>query len=120
MNWEQKLDALNKLEQCWLRMIAPGDWAVAQDVDIRTFNKSVAAAGKGKSPDEAVEAHWKLLTELDDNQVCVSRPGYASRAIVRWNGLMWTPVSNSQPAELKAQSRPTMPDPPTIARGSRP
>lgn len=94
MNWEQKLDALNKLETCALRMRAPGDWYVEQRVEVKNRNLMIGAYGKGATPEAAVEEHWKLLTEgLADHQFLVARSGQASRAAVRWNGYMWGAVA---------------------------
>lgn len=93
MNWEQKLDALNKLEPCALAMLAPGDWVVRQSVEIKTRALLSGVKGHGISPEMAVEDHWTKVTALDTHQYLVVRAHRADRAAARWNGFMWQPVS---------------------------
>lgn len=93
MNWEQKLDALNKLDGCSLAMLEPGKWVVRQSVEIKTRALLSGVKGHGHSPEMAVEDHWTKLTSIEPHQYLVVRAYRGDRAAARWNGFMWEPVS---------------------------
>jgi hypothetical protein len=92
MTWEQKLDALNKLERCALRMRSIGDWIVDQSVEIKCGARMRSVEGRGATVQDAVNAHWDLLTKLKDGEFVVARAGSLSRSSARWIGIMWEPV----------------------------
>jgi hypothetical protein len=92
MTWEQKLDALNKLDRCAIRMRSIGDWIVEQTVEIKFGARMRSVEGRGATVEEAVNAHWHLLTELKDGEFVVARAGSLSRSSARWIGIMWEPV----------------------------
>jgi hypothetical protein len=97
VNWEQKLEALNKLEECRLQMRQPGDWIVHQHVEIKDYHLMISHFGQGTTPEAAVEDHWTHLTEkLKGHQFLVARSGRPSRIAARWNGFMWAPVDERE------------------------
>jgi hypothetical protein len=93
LNWEQKLDALNKLEACALVMISPGVWRVQQSIEIKTRALLSGVAGVGHTPEAAVEDHWTRVTSLEPHQYLIVRAYRPDRAAARWNDYMWQPVS---------------------------
>jgi hypothetical protein len=93
MDWEEKFEALNKLDPCALKMRGPGEWFVLPSVEIKTHHRLSTVGAMGASPQEAVEAYWLAVTDdLTDNQCIVARSGRPTRTAVRWNGFMWSPV----------------------------
>jgi len=93
MTWEQKFAALCALDgEAKLAMRKPGDWYVANRIDIGGDGFLVSASGNGASPQYAVEALWSELTENlpPGRYLVVRRFGVELR--VRWNGYMWLDV----------------------------
>lgn len=93
MDWEQKLQALNVVAECVLKMRKPGDWFVSQPIDVKQQSILVGMYGNGATPQAAVEDHWTQLTTLPADEYIVSRYGdMGTRTAVRWNGFMWDRV----------------------------
>lgn len=94
MTWEQKLAALNSVARHALLMRAPGDWYVNAPIEIGGRSVLVGAFGNGKSPQDAVEDHWRqLVDDMEQNgDYLVCRDGQHVK-VVRWNGFMWEDVS---------------------------
>ena len=74
MNWEQKLEALNALAECSLKMRDPGNWYVSQSVEVKVGAMLVGRYGNGESPQEAVEDNWRQLTELNPGCLLYTSP----------------------------------------------
>ena len=89
MTWEEKLAACQALAECHLRMRKPGDWYVSHMVDVATGCVLEGRYGNGRTPIEAVEAHWRELTDLKGDERVVSNALREDRREVRWNGYMW-------------------------------
>ncbi len=96
MTWEQKLQACQALCEHTLRMRKPGDWYVDGSVDVKRRSCLEARFGNGRTPEEAVEDHWKQLTELEPGQYLVIKAYGEDRQAVEWNGFMWTTVRERQ------------------------
>ena len=93
MDWEQKFDALNKLDPCALKMRGPGVWYILQSVEIKSGHRMGGVGVTGATPRDAVEEYWRAVTDdLTDNQCVVARSGRPTRMAVRWNGFIWSPV----------------------------
>lgn len=89
MTWEEKLMACQALAECHLRMRSPGDWYVSHRVDIVNGPMLEGRYGNGRDPREAVENHWRELTELAPHERVVANALTDQRREVRWNGFMW-------------------------------
>jgi hypothetical protein len=89
MTWEQKLEALNCLCEHVLIMRKPGDWYVSSNLHIHDKSVLIGEYGQGHTPQEAVEVHWDIYSNLAGIKKCVyvSEDNY-----VNWNGYMWKPV----------------------------
>ena len=99
MTWEQKLAALNAIADHALIMRSPGDWYVSARIEIGGRGLLVGAFGNGKSPQDAVEDHWRqLVDEIDENgdYLIGGNPGHTK--VVRWNGFMWADASHLRKA----------------------
>jgi hypothetical protein len=94
MNWEQKMQALMSLAMCHLVMHRPGHWYVQHSgVEVGGNGFLHGAAGRGKTPEEAVNDHWReLVDELPADRFVVIEAYAGSRREVRWNGFMWEAV----------------------------
>lgn len=98
MTWEQKLQAIQALNETSLHMRKPGDWYVRCGMEVGADNSCVLIGryGNGNTPQEAVEDHWKIYTDLLKlDEYCVV--GCAeNRRHVRWNGFMWNDVYSTK------------------------
>jgi hypothetical protein len=104
MDWQRKAAALNALAEIKISIRTPGDWYVLQSVNIREKNVMVGVCGNGKTPEEAIEDHWRQAVDdiiedhwrqaVDDigDHYLVAREGGHPRRAVRWNGFMWEDV----------------------------
>lgn len=95
MNWEQKMEAIKSLagmDTC-IKMRRPGDWYVLDRVDIKDGRFIRGGTGNGRTPEEAVNDRWFQLTELSRDQYLVVHAFGDDRKAVRWNGFMWTTVT---------------------------
>lgn len=95
MTWEEKLAALTSLKSdISLKMRVPGDWYVFHiGVDIKRGGFLSSRCGNGTTPQEAVEDHWKLKTELEEEEYIVLDAGNKEkRRAVKWNGYMWADI----------------------------
>ena len=90
LTWEQKLAACQAIGDCSVRMRKPGDWYVAHSgVNIATPAGMLEGRyGNGRTPEAAVEDHWRALTMLDRGE-CVSSDGAVGRRYFQWTGYMW-------------------------------
>ena len=102
MHWETKLQALNALSECSLKMRGPGDWYVSQSAEIKDKCVLKSVCGNGLDPESAVCDHWEQMTKLKPHEYVVSRHEWEGetykRAAVRWNGFMWDHVVEEKPA----------------------
>lgn len=95
MTWEQKLQAIQALGDTSLRMRHVGNWHVmVNNVSVKSGSLIRSSGGNGRSPEEAVEAQWKTLTGIADDEFVVVRPiaSDAPERRLRWNGFMWADV----------------------------
>lgn len=104
MDWEQKLQALNALAECSLKMRKPGDWYVSQSIDIKDKSVLKSVCGNGPDPDTAVQDHWNQITkDLESHEYVIARTYWEGnvnkRMAVRWNGFMWDHVEEPKKAE---------------------
>lgn len=88
MTWEQKLQALSALTECTLHMRKPGNWYVQQSADVSDGKFLRGSYGNGRSPQEAVEDHWRQLTKKGAC-VVIHFMSDDRRREVTWNGFMW-------------------------------
>jgi hypothetical protein len=94
MNWEQKLEALQGLDcEISLRMRAPGNWYVDhRGIEVKKHGSAILRGeyGNGRTPEEAVEDHWRLLTGLGPEEYVVLHAMLPEkRRHVVWSGFMW-------------------------------
>lgn len=88
MTWEEKLSALQCVAETALRMRKPGDWYVSMRAGIGGGGMIRGEFGNGKTPEEAVNAHWDAyVTHLPSDRYVVTGPEDNTR--VRWAGYMW-------------------------------
>jgi hypothetical protein len=76
----------------------PGDWYVNQDVEVKDGGILIGTYGNGATPEEAIEDHWRVLTEIPRGHYLVVRAFDNLRRAVRWNGFMWEDVKESAAA----------------------
>ena len=89
MNYQEKLEALNCLAECSLKMREPGDWCVEQDVMVGDGSGTgVSAVGNGPTPFDAVEDHWKLVTTNMADWCYI----IANEKHWKWDKFMWKRV----------------------------
>lgn len=102
LTWEQKLVALNVLAKCTLEMRKPGDWWVYQQVEKKVGTVLEAIFGEGIGPEEAVEWHWKQMTQdVKEGEYLVTYGmDREKRKAHKWNGFMWEPVDEKRMQEL--------------------
>lgn len=89
MKWETKLAVLKALSPHHLEMREPGDWYISSSVEIAGSGFLVGVLGNGRTPEDAVNDHWKQLVEdlPTDRYLRGGTPGHTVYA--RWNGYMW-------------------------------
>lgn len=92
MNWEQKLQACQSLCPASLCMREPGDWYVDQRIEVKDGCILKVSYGNGQTPQEAVENHWRELTDISPDQYLVINAGGKNMAAYRWHGFMWKQV----------------------------
>jgi hypothetical protein len=99
MDWQQKAEALAALgelsikfrEREW-RIGASEPWYVQQRVEIKDGGTLCGAYGNGRTPQDAIEDHWRCLVEQLGDRYLVVNAGGEDRRAVRWNGFMWAAV----------------------------
>ena len=96
MTWEEKFAAINAIEEASLIMRKPGDWLVSQHVEIGGDGVLRGDYGNGRSPEEAVERHWDILTQVKPPSYVVTNAMRPNRKHWRWEGFMWKEIP--QPA----------------------
>jgi hypothetical protein len=93
MNWEQKFEALNAIAECAIKMRKPGDWYIHQNADVKDGSVLIGVYGNGKTPQEAVEDHWRVLVEpaTSFKPIVVIRhlDDRTDRKHYTWNGYRW-------------------------------
>lgn len=93
MDWQQKAAALDALAEIELRIRKPGDWYVFQDVNVKDECILIGSYGNGSTPEEAIEDHWRILTEETKfPKYLIANAGKPTRRAVHWNGFMWSEV----------------------------
>jgi hypothetical protein len=68
-------------------------WYVYQSVEIKKGGVLCSVSGNGNTPEEAIEDHWRKLTELKMGEYVIVCAGTPNRKAVKWNGFMWKPVA---------------------------
>lgn len=92
MTWEEKLSACCSIADTSLSMRKPGDWYVSSGMEVIERGHRgvlVGSYGNGKTPEEAVENHWKKLVENPEVECIVVHAMRDDRRELIWNGFMW-------------------------------
>jgi hypothetical protein len=101
VNWEQKFAAIIALGEATLYMRKPGDWYVAQrSVEVKQLERDGMLQhryGNGATPEEAVEAHFRRLTDEKPLAYIVTRHAGVRRRVL-WNGFMWVDLGPDREA----------------------
>lgn len=93
MTWEEKIQALQAIAECTLRMRKPGNWYVSFNAGIGGDGFIRGDYGNGKNPEEAVIAHWDIFTtNLPSDRYIIVNGNYKGEKRVRWNGFMWEDI----------------------------
>lgn len=93
MTWEEKLNALQHLASHFLKMRRPGDWYIHASLGIKKDCLLCCEYGQGKTPQEAVDNHWDIYTNLGEGQTIVVDSYKASRKEYVWDNFMWKQVN---------------------------
>jgi len=95
MRWKDKIMILKQLGEVSLHMRKLGDWYVSHSyVEVKDGNILCSKYGRGATPQEAVEDHWKKLTELEFNQyIVIHAYDREKRQAYVWSGFMWKLVN---------------------------
>ena len=69
-------------------------WYIEQDVQVSSNSHLTSISGNGSTIEEAIEDHWKQLTQLNKNDYIVANActNASKRVAVRWNKYLWAPV----------------------------
>jgi len=91
MDWEQKLEAMQALCECSLKMRCPGNWYVeTRKREVGGDGLLSSTYGNGSTPQKAVEDDWRrLVEELPPASYIVLDPHEEPRKTYRWNGYRW-------------------------------
>jgi hypothetical protein len=103
MNWQQKLAAIIAFAGHYrtsLKMRDPGDWYVEAAMSVGGDGMLTGSYGNGTTPEEAVDNHWRIYSELPANRYAVNHDNKRAR----WNGFMWVEVTEEQAKALQAES----------------
>jgi hypothetical protein len=103
VNWQQKLAAIQAFADQYhtnLKMRAPDDWYVSCGMSIGGDGMLTGSYGNGRTPEEAVEDHWSIYSELPFDRYAVNHDNLRAR----WNGFMWKEISEEQAAAMREQS----------------
>lgn len=87
--WQDRFAAIQVLGDASVRMRKPGDWYVSQTgVEIGDGRLLSSVGGDGRTPDEAIETHWRNLTTLPEGKfLSLRRDG--QRLCAAWDGDGW-------------------------------
>lgn len=99
MDYQQKAEALAALadlavmyrEKQW-RIGGPEPWYCQQSIYVKNGSCMTSTGGNGFTPEEAIDDHWKNITELKPCEYLVVNSGTPIRRTVRWNGFMWADI----------------------------
>ena len=84
----QKAVALEALSEISLCLDSESQWYVSQDVENAHGGVLTSVTGRGDSPEDAIEDHWKQVTRPDKGRIVLD--AYKStRRYAEWNGYMW-------------------------------
>ena len=93
MRWEEKLSHIQELCEVSLCMRKPGNWYVnTHELELKYGYFLVSPTVSGKSPADAVNLYWKIITTLrdgDDQYDYIVLNGRRERRHVCWNGVRW-------------------------------
>ena len=90
MDWQQKAAALDALAPIQVMIREPGDWYINQATEIGGNGLLHGVYGNGRTPQEAIENHWSLLTKLEPGfYIVTDATDRERRRHRRWNGFMW-------------------------------
>lgn len=68
-------------------------WYTHQPVEIKGKGILRSVSGNGETPEEAINDHWRQVTELPVGEYIVVCAGTPNRKAVKWNGFMWKPIA---------------------------
>ena len=93
MDWQQKAAALDALAEIEIRIRAPWDWYVHQNVGIKDDHLMRGVYGNGETPEAAILDHWEVVVDAAKFPLyLVANSGTDRRRAVVWNGFMWADV----------------------------
>lgn len=99
LTWEQQLVAIKAFAGDFnvsLKMRKPGDWYVEAHMSLGGDGMLLGTYGNGRTPEEAVEDHWRIFAvEIPDDRYVVATGEQPYRR-ARWNGFMWSLLSDEQ------------------------
>ena len=94
MSYQEKAGALNALSPIAINCRGPNNWYVSQSVEVADGRFLVGEYGNGRTPQDAVEDHWRVLVEdLKPDKYLVVGASTDKRRAARWNGFMWATVT---------------------------
>jgi hypothetical protein len=103
MHWQQKLAAIIAFADHYhvaLKMRAPDDWYVEAGMTIGGDGMLTGAYGNGRTPEEAVEDHWEIYSNLPHDRYAVNHANERAR----WNGFMWKEVTEEQASAMRGKA----------------
>ena len=101
----QKMEALLALgtevsirfrSEQFMRETSTKRWYIVQYVEIKKGCILSAVCGNGNTLEEAIEDHWKQLTEIQPEEYIVTNAGNRARKAVLWNGFMWERIEENK------------------------
>jgi hypothetical protein len=93
VDYRQQFIALNALSPCAIKIDVNCKFYVSQPaVEVKRGALLFSDNGRGDTPENAIQAHWRLHTVLEPGEYLVVNAGAPTRAAVRWNGFMWESV----------------------------
>jgi hypothetical protein len=103
MDWQQKFDAIQAFAGTYntaLHMRAPGNWYVHSGMSIGGDGMLAGKYGNGGTPEEAVNEHWEIYTNLPPDRYAVNRENKRAR----WNGYMWREITEDEAAAMRGKA----------------
>jgi hypothetical protein len=100
MDWQQKFAAIQAFAGNYdtsLMMRKPGDWYVSCGMSIGGDGPLTGSYGNGATPEDAVNEHWEVYSNLPFNRYAVNRENKRAR----WNGFMWEQISDEQAEAMR-------------------
>ena len=72
-------------------------WYIDQHVEVKSGCILHTVSGNGNTIEEAIEDHWKQLTNIKEHEyIVVKAYSPSERKAVRWNKYIWAPVKEER------------------------